>query len=150
MTKITVPDFFPPLTLLPQRALCYIKAKFPAEVFEKAYLALFNAMWVPPNVNVTVPEEFRSTVAEMNLFNDKEVDEIVHAPTEKEWKDCLLANTQKVLDQGAFGAPWFWVKNAEGNEEPFFGSDRFHFMWAFLGIPFNDIKIVAKEGKAKL
>lgn len=43
----------------------------------------------------------------------------------KEWKDKLLANTQEALDQGAFGAPWFWVRNAEGKEEPFFGSDRY-------------------------
>lgn len=44
---------------------------------------------------------------------------------EKEWKDKLLANTQKALDLGAFGAPWMWVRNGEGKEEPFFGSDRY-------------------------
>lgn len=47
------------------------------------------------------------------------------AGTEKEWKDKLTANTQKVLDQGAFGAPWMWVQNSNGKEEPFFGSDRY-------------------------
>jgi glutathione S-transferase kappa 1 len=63
----------------------------------------------------------------------------------------LLANTQKVLDQGAFGAPWMWVRNTAGREEPFFGSDRFHFVYAFLGVPFHDIEIVpGSGGKAKL
>ena len=47
------------------------------------------------------------------------------AAEEKEWKQKLLANTKKVLDQGAFGAPWIWVRNGEGKEEPFFGSDRY-------------------------
>ena len=51
--------------------------------------------------------------------------EILKAAGEKEWKDKLLANTQKALDLGAFGAPWFWVRNGEGKEEPFFGSDRY-------------------------
>ena len=51
--------------------------------------------------------------------------EILKAAGEKEWKDKLLANTQKALDLGDFGAPWFWVRNGEGKEEPFFGSDRY-------------------------
>jgi hypothetical protein len=53
------------------------------------------------------------------------VAEILKAASEKEWKDKLLANTQRALDLGAFGAPWFWVRNWEGKEEPFFGSDRY-------------------------
>jgi glutathione S-transferase kappa 1 len=44
-----------------------------------------------------------------------------------------------------------WVRNGEGKEEPFFGSDRFAFMWTFLGVPFRDIEIIpGKEVKAKL
>lgn len=72
---------------------------------------------------------------------------------EQQWKDKLTVNTKEVLDQGAFGAPWFWVTNEQGKEEPFFGSDRFHFMWEFLGLPWQDITILpkgTKPGKAKL
>lgn len=36
----------------------------------------------------------------------------------------LVAETEKVLGLGAFGSPWFWVRNAKGEQEPFFGSDR--------------------------
>jgi glutathione S-transferase kappa 1 len=54
--------------------------------------------------------------------------------TEKEWKGTLTSNTKTALDKGAFGAPWIWVTNAQGVAEPFFGSDRFHFMWEFLGL----------------
>ncbi len=58
------------------------------------------------------------------LFTDREIEDILKATQEKQWKDKLLENTQRVLDQGAFGAPWMWVRNGRGKEEPFFGSDR--------------------------
>lgn len=45
-----------------------------------------------------------------------------------------------------------WVRNDEGKEEPFFGADRFHFMWEFLGVRWRDIEIIPRGGieKAKL
>jgi len=150
MEKISAPDFFPPLTLLPQRALCFIKANHPNTTFEKTWARFFDAMWID-HINITVPADLASVLAGTKLYSEQEVEAIMKATQEKEWKDKLLANTQKVLDQGAFGAPWFWVRNAEGVEEPFFGSDRFHFMWEFLGIPWQDIAIIPKgEAKPKL
>ena len=86
------------------------------------------------------------------MFTKAQVAEIMQATKDPKIKEMLNANTQKVLDLGAFGAPWIWVRNAEGKEQPFFGSDRFHFVWQFLGVPFHDIQIVPKgQGeKAKL
>ncbi|KAJ7511814.1 putative glutathione S-transferase kappa 1 [Mycena galericulata] len=147
VSGITVPAFFPPLTLLPQRALCYIKATFPASTFEKAWLALFRGMWIAPNADISLPDPFRQTLRDTNLFSDAELDAILVAASQKEWKDRLLANTKKVLDQGAFGAPWMWVRNAKGEEEPFFGSDRFHFMWEYLGLPWKDIELIPRQAK---
>lgn len=75
-------------------------------------------------------------------------------------------------DLGAYGCPWFWVTNDnrraqashssedEGTTqnqglrrrlrtnpdrpgEPFFGSDRWHFMWDFLDIPWQDVTILS-------
>lgn len=57
-------------------------------------------------------------------FSETEVKEILEATGKPEWKDKLTENTKRALDYGAFGAPWFWVRNKEGQEEPFFGSDR--------------------------
>jgi glutathione S-transferase kappa 1 len=76
-------------------------------------------------VNITVTEVLHEELTKLKLFSPKEVDEIMAAAETKEWKDRLLANTQEALDKGAFGAPWFWVRNVEGKEEPFFGSDRY-------------------------
>uniref|UniRef100_A0AC35TPX2 Glutathione S-transferase kappa n=1 Tax=Rhabditophanes sp. KR3021 TaxID=114890 RepID=A0AC35TPX2_9BILA len=39
-------------------------------------------------------------------------------------KNTLLANTNEALSQGAFGAPWIVVKDADEKEVFFFGSDR--------------------------
>jgi 2-hydroxychromene-2-carboxylate isomerase len=102
-----------------------MKATFPQEVFEKAWQQLLKVMWTPPWSNITVAEVLHEELTKLKLFSAEEVDETVAAAESQEWKDKLLANTQKALDQGAFGAPWFWVRNAAGKEEPFFGSDRY-------------------------
>ncbi|KAL3419408.1 dsba family oxidoreductase [Phlyctema vagabunda] len=152
LKPVSTPSFFPPLTLLPQRALCFVKAKYPARVFEETWIALFNAMWYGHR-DITVPDIFDQVLRETGLFDEAKghVDEILEATKQKEWKDALLKNTDKVLAQGAFGAPWTWVRNAEGKEEPFFGSDRFHFMWDFLGLPYQDLEILPKpKEQAKL
>jgi glutathione S-transferase kappa 1 len=57
-------------------------------------------------VDITKPELFREVLTESKLFSEEQVEEILRKSGEKEWKDKLLANTGKVLEQGAFGAPW--------------------------------------------
>ncbi|TEY39727.1 hypothetical protein BOTCAL_0451g00040 [Botryotinia calthae] len=146
LPNLQAPEFFPPVTLL---------SRYSIEVFETTWLEIFHALWVPPQKNITIPEIFTDFLNALGTFDQKEVEEIVQNATEKEWKDKLLENTKVALEQGAFGAPWMWVRNEEGKEEPFFGSDRFHFMWRFLGVEFRDLEIargekVVGEGKAKL
>jgi hypothetical protein len=83
-------------------------------------------------------------------------------------KQQLTDITKMVVEKrGAFGNPWFWVTNSAGKSEPFFGSDRyvlwllskgrgdfhrlfrFHFMWEFLGLPWQDVKLLPKEEAVK-
>ncbi|KAJ6469601.1 putative glutathione S-transferase kappa 1 [Mycena vitilis] len=144
---IEVPAFFPILSVLPQRALCYIKATFPTSTFEQAWLALFRANWIPPHADVSQPDALRAVLAGTKLFSDAELDTILAGAKEQRWKDRLTENTKKVLDQGAFGAPWMWVRNAQGKEEPFFGSDRFHFIWEYLGLPWKDFELLPRQAK---
>ncbi|KAF7355355.1 Glutathione S-transferase kappa [Mycena sanguinolenta] len=124
LPELTSPTFFPILSLLPQRAMCYIKATFPQTTFEQAWLAFFRANWIPPHANLSEPDAFCAVLRATKLFSDAEV-----------------------LDQGAFGAPWLWVRDATGKEEPFFGSDRFHFVWQYLGLPWKDIELLPKQAK---
>lgn len=114
-----------PAKLQPQRALCYIKSTFSPTTFESIWHTFFRTLWTPPQTNITVPASLHSVLTNSNLFTPQEVEAIMSSAAEKEWKDKLLENTQKALELGAFGAPWMWVRNAEGVEEPFFGSDRY-------------------------
>uniref|UniRef100_W6NAR6 Glutathione S-transferase kappa n=1 Tax=Haemonchus contortus TaxID=6289 RepID=W6NAR6_HAECO len=49
----------------------------------------------------------------------------------------LEQNTKAALDSGAFGAPWI-VVHKDGEEHPFFGSDRLHLIAHLIGQKFTD------------
>lgn len=109
----------------PQRALTFIKQHHPQPTFHKAFLALFRAMWTTStHHDISKPELLHAVLSDSHLFSPSEVDAILAGADDKKYKDMLLTETEKVLGLGAFGSPWFWVRNAEGKEEPFFGSDR--------------------------
>ena len=57
-------------------------------------------------------------------FSEEEAKKILEAAATKEYKELLTEQTAKLVGKGAFGAPWFLVRDAEGKEEGFFGSDR--------------------------
>lgn len=84
------------------------------------------------------------------LFTPEELKVIMSAAGTPEYKKKLLDNTEEAVKLGAFGAPWFTVRNSKGEEAPFFGSDRFHFMYRFLGLPTNDMMVRMGPGKLKL
>lgn len=102
--------------------MIYIKQRYPREQFEKTFLLLWEWIFYK-NIDISKPENL-TTLLQNNGYSDEEVKKILSAASSPEYKEALTANTQRVLDQGAYGAPWFWVRNQEGKEEPFFGSDR--------------------------
>jgi glutathione S-transferase kappa 1 len=126
----------------PQRCLVYIKANRPRQTYESTFLSLWQHIY-ELGVDISKPPNMAKALSSSG-FTPDEVGEILAAASDSEYKELLLANTQKALDYGAFGAPWFWVRNAKGKEEPFFGSDRFHYIYDFLGVPFQDIAIKEK------
>lgn len=119
-------------TISPLRALHYIKANYPQATFLAAFESLFVAFWTPPNVNLIPEENLRAVLQGASekpgksdgkkLFTEEEVEKIMQS--RGKMKDVLLATTKRAVDLGAFGAPWVWVTNAKGEQEPFFGSDR--------------------------
>jgi glutathione S-transferase kappa 1 len=115
------PSFFPILSLLPQRALVYIKATYP-DLYVQTFLDIFSAMW-EENLDVSKPDLLAAALSKR--FENGQVREILAKATAPDNKQALNANTKEALEQGAFGCPWFWVRNARGEEEPFFGSDRY-------------------------
>lgn len=139
------PDFFPILSIMvrylessvpkyvsmehstdkiqPQRCLIYIKNNHSRELFEKTFLSLSEWMY-QKNIDVSKPENL-AELLRSHGFSDEDIKKILAAASTPEYKQALTDNTQKALDLGAYGAPWFWVRNSEGKEEPFFGSDRY-------------------------
>lgn len=102
--------------------------------------------WSPPNLNLTLPENVAKALLECpasfsssssqseqdgkKLFTKQQVEEIMKGTETPQVKEALKDATQKALDRGAFGNPWIWVTNAEGKQEPFFGSDRYVFCFS--------------------
>jgi glutathione S-transferase kappa 1 len=119
--NLRAPAFFPILSLLPQRALVYIKTVHPSK-FISSFIEICSAMW-EHGVDVSKPELLAEVLGKK--FEEGEVREILEKANSAEYKGVLNANTKEALDRGAFGCPWYWVRNGKGDEEPFFGSDRY-------------------------
>lgn len=52
-------------------------------------------------------------------------------------RDKLLENTEEALEVGAFGVPFWRIKNNKNEVETFFGSDRFNHISKFIGSDAN-------------
>lgn len=139
---LQLPDQVTDTNRQPQRALTYVKKSTPKSDYEAAYLACLETMW-KRQLDISKPEHLATALR--RVFLEGKVQEILTEASNPKIKAELTAVTEKVVkEQGAFGCPWFWVKNAQGQEEPFFGSDRFHYMWRYLGLPFEDIKLKSR------
>ena len=121
-----------------------VKERHPQDVFERCFLDTWIYSFVK-HIDISKPENLAKLLSEH--FDNQEVKEIMKLMATKDYKDKLTENTKKALDQGAFGAPWFWMKNDQGKEEPLFGSDRFAYMFRFMGVEFEDLKIIDKKSK---
>ena len=96
-------------------------------------LHLFKSFWTPPNLNVSKMDVLSKVLAETpaaaggsgTMFSPEEVKAILEGAQSAECKGMLKRTTTEALERGAFGAPYFWVTNAEGKAEPFFGNDRY-------------------------
>jgi glutathione S-transferase kappa 1 len=124
--------------------MCYVKATYPKEKYEQAFLELWVATWVD-HLNIGDPKDLASVLG--RHFPAEEVKAILQASADPKWKAQLSSNTEDALAKGAYGAPWMWVRNSKGEEEPFFGSDRFHYMWDYLDIPHHDFEVLGRDAK---
>lgn len=135
--NIQTPSFFPILSLLPQRALGYIKEAHPGKLVS-AFMSIYAAMW-ENGKDVSKPDLLVQVLQQH--FSDTDVKKIMECANSAPYKQLLNDKTKEALDRGAFGCPWFFVRNSKGDEEPFFGSDRFHYMWEYMGLPWKDVEL---------
>lgn len=82
---------------------------------------IFHGMW-EKGLDVSKPDLLTQVLNKQ--FKEDEIKQIMENANGA-YKQRLNDNTKEALDRGAFGCPWFWVRNSKGDEEPFFGSDRY-------------------------
>ncbi|CAN8096805.1 unnamed protein product [Discula destructiva] len=137
-------------TILPLRTLHHIKRTYPRETFHAVLEHYFRAFWTPPNLNLTQVDVLANVLGAAGTFSAGECEAILTAATTPEVKDLLTAATGEALARGAFGAPWLWATDGQGRSEPFFGSDRFNYVFRFLGLPYQDVELLPVGQSSKL
>jgi 2-hydroxychromene-2-carboxylate isomerase len=129
--------------------MLHIQATQPAARFEETWRAMWDGVWERGR-DVSKPEDLAQELRELG-YSEAEIDATLAATKDPEIKARLEANTKRAVELGAFGAPFFSVtSDRTGTTEPFFGSDRFGFMWDFLGVPTQPLRIKPKDAAAKL
>ncbi|KAF2208166.1 hypothetical protein CERZMDRAFT_49830 [Cercospora zeae-maydis SCOH1-5] len=150
--RMSPPSFFPIMSLLPMRAMLFIREELcdvegnvdDREKYERAFGELWDMLW-REHLDISKPEVLQMCLG--RHLGKEAAERAVKAAKEEKWKKMLTEETGKLVAKGAFGAPWFTVRNAEGVEEPFFGSDRFAYMYQFLNVPFRNIEILPPGGE---
>lgn len=148
---LSAPDFFPMVSLLPQRCMCVLQRDYDQDVYE----AIFESLWIAvfnKHIDLAKPENMRAALLEGGRLKEDQCDEILKLASTKEVKDLLNANTKRAIEEfGAFGCPWLWVVKTDrsGQEvlkEPIFGSDRWTYMYRLLDLKFEDVKLAPADG----
>lgn len=104
------------------RCMLYIKDSFENERFENQFEELWQSYW-RDHIDISKPEFMSKCLS--RHFNEDEIRKIIEGGTSQKYKKLLTDETGKLVEKGAFGAPWYFVTNKNGKEEPFFGSDRY-------------------------
>jgi 2-hydroxychromene-2-carboxylate isomerase len=111
ITRFRPNPFFPVNTLTLMRGAIAARS---LGVFDRYVDEIFRHMWADPK-KMDDPNVFRAALEESGLDGERFL-ELVQT---REVKDELLANTERSVERGTFGAPTFFV-----GDEIFFGKDR--------------------------
>lgn len=154
------------------RALTHIRTTYPSKTYTTAFAYLLHAFWTQhkvPNDIPTLTQVLSSIPADFHLdclspsssssssssptkkekqekneklFTPEQITQILHAIGSGEVKAALRSRVDEAVARGAFGAPWIWATDARGRAEPFFGSDRWHAVYEFLGLPYQKMMLL--------
>lgn len=154
------PAVFPMASLAAQRCLVAVREVFGELLFEGVLVGMFEAVWRDGRDlgDLLVLRDVLVEILEgLGIGQEVDVDMVLQRIKEKGTKDRLNQITAEALELGAFGAPFLNVKKWEDGEreddvrgEPFFGSDRFEFIFDYLGLPLQRMRVLRKDEKANL
>lgn len=109
------PKPFPQPTINTQRILCAIEMNHPDKLVD-AFSALYQAFWVEEKT-INKPEVIAPALE--GVLGKDETKKIMDKMGAPEVKKQLQANSDKAMEAGCFGLPWFVATNAQGEEESF-------------------------------
>ncbi|MCJ1282035.1 hypothetical protein MMC26_001358 [Xylographa opegraphella] len=125
-----MPPGWPQSTVAVLRALTALSIIAPERVGD-VLAALYHASFVSQQ-RVATPEEFLPIFSKVLMNNTAEA--VAAQYTDDEAKKLLIANTDKAIQSGAFGLPWFVATNGAGKTECFWGFDHLGQVAAYLGL----------------
>jgi 2-hydroxychromene-2-carboxylate isomerase len=147
------PSRFPVSTLLPMRLLTLIKEEDTAKgrigaqgLLEAVSQALWEAYWEQDR-DISSQDVLLDILSKVSDPSDptssssRPIDWaawLKRADTDGGIKAKLTQETQKIVELGAFGAPFFHVSKEDASDvegQIFFGSDRLHHVAHYLGLP---------------
>lgn len=116
-------------TDLHQCTLQYIKSNYPESVYLSAMQSLFDGFWTPPHMDMNKVDDITQNLSKAVCLNDGKTlfnghDLMLIANGLSSARAKVKEETNRAFSLGAFGTPWFWVTNNEGQSDVFFGSDR--------------------------
>ena len=134
--------------------MLYIKHHYPQPQYETTFLSLWTYTYIR-HIDLSQPANMSSLLSDTsvgNTYSAVEIQQILSGANTPAIKTELTATTKKVVEEyGAYGAPWFWLRNADtGAEEAVFGSDRWVYVWDFLGVRYRDVEILGPRDQAKI
>lgn len=132
---LVLPVDFPKNTLTAMRVLTQVEEQA-HEHLGAASEALFERCWGGGGDDVNDPAVLKSALVEAGI-DDTTAARFVAGTSDPEVKARLVRTTEEAVERGAFGAPTYFVRKHNGDEdEMFFGSDRLPLMAYLYDKPF--------------
>ncbi len=133
--KLELPATFPTLTLNAMRVLTQVEEHAGAHL-QAASEALFERFWDGRGQDVNDPAVLTAALLEAGIDEPSAV-RFVAAASDPAVKARLVRSTEEAVERGAFGAPTYFVRaHDDDDEEMFFGSDRLPLMAHRFGKPY--------------
>ncbi|WFC99628.1 glutathione transferase [Malassezia yamatoensis] len=128
---VKMPSEFPFNTFILMGLLVKIKELYP-EKLESAVDLSFDAIWQQERKLETL-DQVRIIARESLKVNEESLTELMEFAASKDARQVLKTQSQKLVQQGAFGFPWIVAtRSLDGQSMKFFGADRMENLAAFF------------------
>jgi len=111
--------------------LCVLEQSNPTKLLT-AITEFYNTFWVQGKP-IAERDVYEPALAKV-LGSEAEAKAVIEQTATPEIKAHLQRNTDRALEEGAFGLPWFMATNARGETEGFWGFDHLGVVIDHLGL----------------